>query len=338
MNTARRHWKGIVFASLVLLALVFPQLGFNPYIYRIGVLCEIYAILAVSLNLLSGVAGQISLGHIAYFGVGAYASALLSLNLALPHWLLLLASFLISAIMGLAIGMPSLRLSGGYLAITTLGFAEIIRLLMINWYDLTRGPLGLMHIPRPVYFGFQVKESRDYFYLALAVLALSCLILNNLIQSKFGRNLKAIRDDEISAESVGINLYWHKVAACVISAGIAGLAGSLYSHYFIYLEPSTFVSSGSTVILSMVVLGGMGNMWGAMVAATLLTILPEALRALEQYRMLVYGFLLVIMMLGKTASFQSLRHFLSRPGNSATSQPASKGDAPAEHPGKGGAR
>ncbi|OPZ69760.1 MAG: leucine/isoleucine/valine transporter permease subunit [Firmicutes bacterium ADurb.Bin467] len=280
--------KSILQIALVALLLAFPLVGFRPYIYRVGVLCLIYAILAASLNLLSGVAGQISLGHIAYYAVGAYASALLALNYGVPHWLLMIASFAAAAVTGLLIGLPSLRLSGGYLAITTLGFAEIIRLVMINWYGLTNGPLGLLNIPRPVYFGYVVKENRDYFYLALAVLLITVAVLRNLINSRFGRNLKALRDDEISA-------------------GFAGVAGSLYAHYFIFLEPGTFESGESTVILSMVVLGGMGSMWGAIAAAAILTFLPEALRVFSDYRMFAYGVLLVFMMLSKTVNWAGLR-------------------------------
>lgn len=315
MKTTKTQWKPILLGLVMAALLIFPQMGFRPYIYRVGVLCLIYAILAASLNLLSGIAGQISLGHIAYYGVGAYTSALLALNFGLPHWLLLIISFCVAAFTGLLIGLPSLRLSGGYLAITTLGFAEIIRLVMINWRSLTQGPLGLLKIPRPVYFGLVIKENKDYFYLALTVLIITVVILYNLINSKFGRNLKALSDDEISSETCGINCYAHKVMACVIAAGFAGVAGSLYAHYFIFIEPGTFASSESTVILSMVVLGGMGNMWGAIVAAIVLTFLPESLRAFSDYRMFVYGLLLVSMMLGKTVKWRGLRHRIAAFGN-----------------------
>lgn len=308
MKSIKKHWKSALILLAFAFLLIFPQLGFRPYIYRVGVLCLIYAILASSLNLLSGVAGQISLGHIAYYGVGAYASALVALNFGWPHWLLMLVAFAVAAFTGLIIGVPSLRLSGGYLAITTLGFAEIIRLVMINWRSLTKGPLGLLNIPRPVYFGYTIKENKEYFYLVFLVLMITVFILYNLINSKFGRNLKALRDDEISAETCGIDCYKHKVLACVIAAGFAGVAGSLYAHYFIFIEPGTFASSESTVILSMVVLGGMGNMWGAIIAAIILTMLPESLRAFSDYRMFVYGMLLVVMMLGKTVDWQSLRY------------------------------
>ncbi len=308
MKSKAKPIKSLLLLLVVVLLLIFPQMGFRPYIYRVGVLCLIYAILAASLNLLSGIAGQISLGHIAYYGVGAYASALVALNFGWPHWSLLIVAFFFAALTGLIVGVPSLRLSGGYLAITTLGFAEIIRLLMINWRSLTNGPLGLLSIPRPVYFGLTVKENKDYFYLVLAVLIITVIILYNLINSKFGRNLKALRDDEISSETCGIDCYRHKVLACVIAAGLAGVAGSLYAHYFIFLEPGTFASSESTVILSMVVLGGMGNMWGAIIAAIILTMLPESLRAFLDYRMFVYGMLLVVMMLGKTVDWNNFRY------------------------------
>lgn len=298
--------KKLVIIVLLALLLIFPQMGFKPYVYRVGVLCLIYAILASSLNLLSGIAGQISLGHIAYYGIGAYSSALVALRWGWPHWASLMVAFVMAGFAGLIIGLPSLRLSGGYLAITTLGFAEIIRLIMVNWYSLTNGPLGLLNIPRPVYFGYTIKENRDYFYLVLFILIITVIVWNNLINSKFGRNLKALRDDEISAETCGINCYRHKVTACVLAAAFAGMAGSLYAHYFIFLEPGTFESSESTVILSMVVLGGMGNMWGAIISAVILTFLPEALRGFSDYRMFVYGVLLVFMMLSKTVNWRAL--------------------------------
>lgn len=307
MKNNKSKIKTIIPIILVVLLLIFPQMGFQPYIYRVGVLCMIYAILASSLNLLSGVAGQISLGHIAYYGVGAYASALVALHFGWPHWSLLLVAFFFAALTGLIVGVPSLRLSGGYLAITTLGFAEIIRLIMINWYGLTNGPLGLLNIPRPVYFGLTIKDNKHYFYLVFFVLLITVVLLHNLINSRFGRNLKALRDDEISAETCGINCYRHKVMACIIAAGFAGVAGSLYAHYFIFLEPGTFESGESTVVLSMVVLGGMGNMWGAIAAAVILTFLPEALRVFSDYRMFAYGVLLVVMMLGKTVDWRGVR-------------------------------
>ena len=198
---------------------------------------------------------------------------------------------------GLLIAIPTLKLSGGYLAILTMSFAEIIRLILLNWTDVTRGPMGILNIPTPNLFGYTIKSSAAFLYLVIIIAIVVYIALRNLIRSKFGRNLKALRDDEISSESMGINVYRHKVIAFVISTGIAGIAGALYASYMEFIDPTSFISDESTVILSMVVLGGMGNMNGSIIAAVLLTVLPEALRSFSDYRMLVYGVVLVVMML-----------------------------------------
>ena len=297
--------------GVLLLALfVFPALNLSQYIYRICVISVLYAILAMSLNLIAGVAGQISLGHIAFYGIGAYTSALLCVNFGISVWLSILAAFVVSMFFGLLIAIPTLKLSGGYLAILTMSFAEIIRLILLNWTSVTRGPMGILNIPKPQLFGYTIKSSAAFLYLVLIIAIIVYLALNNLIKSKFGRNLKALRDDEISSESMGIDVYRHKVVAFVISTGIAGIAGALYASYMEFIDPSSFISDESTVILSMVVLGGMGNMNGSIVAAVLLTVLPEALRSFSNYRMLVYGVVLVVMMLLKITDWSAAKRAL----------------------------
>ncbi|MCI8493826.1 branched-chain amino acid ABC transporter permease [Anaerotruncus colihominis] len=297
---------GLLLAALFL----FPLLGFSQYVYRVCVISVLYAILAMSLNLIAGVAGQISLGHIAFYGIGAYTSALLCVNLGVSVWLGILAAFLISMLFGLLIAIPTLKLSGGYLAILTMSFAEIIRLILLNWTDVTRGPMGILNIPKPKLFGYTIKSSAAFLYLVIIIAIVVYIALRNLIRSKFGRNLKALRDDEISSESMGINVYRHKVIAFVISTGIAGIAGALYASYMEFIDPTSFISDESTVILSMVVLGGMGNMNGSIIAAILLTVLPEALRSFSDYRMLVYGVVLVVMMLLKITDWGAVKRAL----------------------------
>jgi len=297
---------GILLAVL----LVFPLMGFSQYVYRIAVVSVLYAILAMSLNLIAGVAGQISLGHIAFYGIGAYTSALLCVNFGISVWVGILAAFVVSMLFGLLIAIPTLKLSGGYLAILTMSFAEIIRLILLNWTSVTRGPMGILNIPKPSLFGYTIKSSGAFLYLVLAVAIIVYIGLHNLIHSRFGRNLQALRDDEISSESMGINVYRYKVIAFVISTGIAGVAGALFASYMEFIDPSSFISDESTVILSMVVLGGMGNMNGSIIAAALLTILPEALRSFSDYRMLVYGVVLVAMMLLKITDWAAVKRAL----------------------------
>ena len=291
--------ESFVFLIIVAVLSVVPLFGFTEYVMRILVLCGLYVMLSASLNLLSGVTGQVSVGHIAFYGIGSYTSALASMHLGMPFWGCLLLAVLITTIFGAVIAFPSLRLSGGYLALITMGFGEVIRLIMLNWMSLTRGPMGLVNVPSPVIFGITFDNSQKYFYLVLIICVVALIVLNNLIKSKFGRNLRAIKDDELAAEAMGINTYIKKVTAFIIAAAIAGAAGSLYAHLMLFVDPTSFRNDESTVVLSMVVLGGMGNMWGSVIAAVLLTILPELLRGFSNYRMLIYGILLVAIMLLK---------------------------------------
>lgn len=306
---SQKHHK-VMIGILLAAMLVFPLMGFSQYVYRIAVVSVLYAILAMSLNLIAGVAGQISLGHIAFYGIGAYTSALLCVNFGVSVWVGILAAFVVSMLFGLLIAIPTLKLSGGYLAILTMSFAEIIRLILLNWTSVTRGPMGILNIPKPSLFGYTIKSSGAFLYLVLAVAIIVYIGLHNLIHSRFGRNLQALRDDEISSESMGINVYRYKVIAFVISTGVAGVAGALFASYMEFIDPSSFTSDESTVILSMVVLGGMGNMNGSIIAAALLTILPEALRSFSDYRMLVYGVVLVAMMLLKITDWAAIKRSL----------------------------
>ncbi len=306
---SQKHHK-VMIGILLAAMLVFPLMGFSQYVYRIAVVSVLYAILAMSLNLIAGVAGQISLGHIAFYGIGAYTSALLCVNFGVSVWVGILAAFVVSMLFGLLIAIPTLKLSGGYLAILTMSFAEIIRLILLNWTSVTRGPMGILNIPKPSLFGYTIKSSGAFLYLVLTVAIIVYIGLYNLIHSRFGWNLQALRDDEISSESMGINVYRYKVIAFVISTGVAGVAGALFASYMEFIDPSSFISDESTVILSMVVLGGMGNMNGSIIAAALLTILPEALRSFSDYRMLVYGVVLVAMMLLKITDWAAIKRSL----------------------------
>ena len=288
---------------LILALYAFAIFVKNAYILRVSVYVCIYANLACSLNLISGVTGQVSMGHAAFCGIGAYTSALLAVNLGLPWWLCVILAAVTAAAAGVLMGIPALRLQGGYLVICTVGFNELVRLLLLNWTSLTRGPMGITNIPRPSFFGIQIHTGSQYLILAITLLLATYLFLHRIVQSKYGRNLRAIKEDEIAAETMGIRVHREKVIAFTIASGLAGIAGSLLAHYMVYIAPSLFIGDNSTTYLSMVVLGGMGNLVGSILAALVLTVLPELLREFENYRMLIYGLLLIVLMLGKTKNW-----------------------------------
>ncbi|SDN93499.1 branched-chain amino acid ABC transporter permease [Acetanaerobacterium elongatum] len=280
----------------------------DSYYSGILVTVGINIILAASLNLSTGFLGQLVLGHAGFMSVGAYAAALFTMNM--PEGIPLMVRFLISllvgglvaAIFGIAIGIPALRLRGDYLAIITLGFAEIIRVVILN-LGFTGGGQGLKNIPTPT------DDTASYFAIVFWIMVLVLFVLYSFIRSRQGRAIKSIRDDEIAAESCGINTTYYKILGFTVSAFFAGIAGGLYAHYITILDPSNFGFMRSIEILVMVVLGGMGSFTGSILAATVLTALPEALRAFSDYRMLIYSLLLIVMMIFKPSGLLGTYEF-----------------------------
>lgn len=259
----------------------------DPYTMQILVNIGIGIILALGLNIITGLTGQLSLGHAAFMSVGAFAGALLTIKTGVPFYLNILLSGLITAVVAAAIGWPILRLTGDYLAICTLGFAEIVKVVFLN-LDITNRALGLT-VPTP---RSDLSMPVIVLIVVVLVIAASAFIEN----SRFGRALKAIRDDEIAAESMGINIARYKVQSFAVSAFMAGVGGCLYAHFLGYINPSDFGFIKSIDMLSMVVLGGLGSIPGTVFGATILSAAPEFLRFMSQYRMLVYGALLVFLM------------------------------------------
>lgn len=266
----------------------------DPYFQLIILRCGIAAIMAVSLNLINGFTGQFSLGHAGFMAVGAYVSAAVTLfwsphdgSLGMQLWFLaaLLVGGLSAALMGLIVGLPTLRLRGDYLAIATLGFAEIIRVVILN-LDVVGGARGLTDIP---------ELSNGYWI--FGTLAVTVWVLKNLVYSIKGFALTAISEDEIATASIGISTTKYKVMAFVVGAFFAGIGGGLYAHLESYLNTNSFTFIRSFEFVAMVVLGGMGSITGSIVAAIILTVLPEALRGLEQYRMVIYSLMLIVLML-----------------------------------------
>jgi branched-chain amino acid transport system permease protein len=259
----------------------------DPYLLQILVNIGIAIILALGLNVITGLTGQLTLGHAAFMSVGAFASALLTIKTGLPFGINLLLSGCFTALVGAMIGYPILRLTGDYLAICTLGFAEIVKVVFLN-LEITNKALGLTVPP--------AKTTIPMPFMVWGCAILAILAITAVQNSRFGRALKAIREDEIAAEAMGINLTRYKIQSFALGTFLAGIGGGLYAHFLNYINPSDFGFLKSVDILSMVVLGGLGSVPGAVIGASVLAAAPEFLRFMSQYRMLVYGALLVFLM------------------------------------------
>ncbi len=290
--------KGYIINAVAVVALYVIMIGLinggaiNRYQEGIIIMIGISIILAVSLNLTTGFLGQLALGHAGFMGIGAYASAIATMNMNIGSdtaqlLLSMLIGGLVAALFGILIGVPALRLEGDYLAIITLGFGEMIRVIVTN-LDITGGAKGLKGIPLLTNF------SHVYWITVITI-----VVIGTLIRSRHGRSIISIRENEIAASAVGVPTAYYKVLGFVISAFFAGIAGGLYAHYLSVLSPSKFGFMYSIEILVIVVLGGMGSITGSVVAAILLTLLPEALREFSTYRLLIYAVLLIVMMLFK---------------------------------------
>ena len=273
--------------------MVFPLLVRSPYVIHVAILSGLYVILTLSLNLLTGFCGQFSLGHAGFYGIGAYTAALLAVHLDSPFLLNLVAAATTAGITGFVIGLPTLRLGGIYLAMATLGFGEIIHLLLLNWLALTRGPMGIPAIPGPAIFGLDLGTPARQYYLALALALLTTGAVSRLVNSRFGEAIQAIREDEIAAEAMGVPTTRLKVITFTISAAIAGVAGAFFAHYTSFISPASFTLVESILVLSLLVFGGMGSIEGSIAGAVVLTVAPEAFRFLAEYRMVIYGAILL---------------------------------------------
>ncbi|MCG8484352.1 MAG: branched-chain amino acid ABC transporter permease [Clostridia bacterium] len=292
------HEKRIItYPILIIFLLVLPKTGINSYLVRVMTVVGIYIILSLSLNLISGYTGQISIGHAGFYAIGAYTSALLSLNFDFPFLLAMVSGGIVAGIFGLLLGLPTLRLSGTYLAVTTIGFCEVIRMILLNWEWLARGPLGLNKIPRPVFFGIKLTTfNGGYYYLIIVLVVITTFVMYRIVNSKLGRALVSIREDELAATLMGIKTTKYKVLAFTISSFFAGIAGSFYAHFMTYIDPNGFIFDESVLMLSIVILGGMGTLKGMFLGSALLVTLPELLRDLQEYRFVMYGVILVLMM------------------------------------------
>ena len=284
--------------ALAGLVLVFPFV-FSAYQVNIMTTALIYVVLGLGLNIVVGLAGLLDLGYVAFYAVGAYSYALLNLHYGIGFWLALPIGGLLGAMFGIALGFPVLRLRGDYLAIVTLGFGEIIRLVLENWNEFSEGPSGIANIPRPGLFGVELSLQHSMIYIYFLMIALTLVTIffvNRLQNSRIGRAWLALREDEIACQAMGIDKRKTKLMAFSLGATWAGMGGVLFAAKTTFINPASFTFMESAIILCIVVLGGMGSIIGVILAALILSLMPEFLREFSEYRMLMFGAVLVVMM------------------------------------------
>lgn len=292
-------YKPIFILLIAIVAIVFPFTSFaDRSTQRIVVMILLYSMLGMGLNVLTGYTGLVSLGHAGFYGIGAYTVAILTTKLGWSFWPSLLASGCMSALVGFLLGLPTLRLSGSYLSIVTLGFCEIVQMVLKQWEGLTNGNYGIRNIPKPEIFGFTCKlPNGGFYFIILGLVVLTALACMAIVKSKAGRAFLAIKDDELAATMMGIKTSRYKILAFVISAFITGAAGGFYSVVNNgYIEPTNFVFNISVMIVSVVVVGGLGTIRGMFFGAAILQLFPQVFRFLNEWRFVIYGLLLVVMM------------------------------------------
>jgi branched-chain amino acid transport system permease protein len=292
-----RHENRRVWLPLLLAAALVPVAVRSEYILHTAVLAGIYVILASSLNITNGYTGLFSFGHAAFYGIGAYTAAILATRLGWGFALTLPAAGVVAAAFGAALALPTLRLSGIFLALVTIGFQEIAYLVTLNWIGLTRGPMGIPGIPPAALFGIELRGNAAYYWLVLALDVLTLFVLSRIVTSRVGRAFVAIREDELAAEASGIPAFRMKVLSFVIATFFAGIAGAFFAHHARFVSADSFRLDETFVILTMLIVGGLGSLAGPVIGAVALVILPEASRFLAEYRGVVYGLILIAVIL-----------------------------------------
>ncbi|SNR86868.1 high-affinity branched-chain amino acid ABC transporter permease LivM [Desulfurobacterium atlanticum] len=292
------YYSKLIYLSALVFILVFPLI-FSSYQTNIMTTALIYVVLGLGLNIVVGLAGLLDLGYVAFYAVGAYGYALLNKYFGLGFWAVFPIAGILAAIAGIILVFPILRLRGDYLAIVTLGFGEIIRIVLENWDSLTNGPSGISGIPRPSLFGIKMNVDQSLvfiYYITVALVIFTIFVVNRLQNSRLGRAWLALKEDEIACQAMGIDRVKAKLSAFALGATWAGFAGVIFAAKTTFVNPASFTFFESVVILAIVVLGGMGSIVGVIIAALMMILLPEYLRAFSDYRMLVFGLAMVLVM------------------------------------------
>lgn len=294
---ARPSGQTLVILCLIGLLLLFPVVVTNPYVLLIATLIGIYVIVNSGLDIVFGYSGQITLGQAGFYCIGAYTSALLSIHTDVPVILCMVAGGLFSSFLGMLIAIPSVKLVHHFLAMVTIGFGEIVRLLALNGGELTGAADGIPFIPKLELFGFVFDTTAKYFYFVLACTCLLLMLKQNLVRSRIGHAFTAIRDNPDAAAAFGMNVRRLKVTAFTIEGFFGGFGGALYAHLVGFISPETFTLQQSVLFLTMVLLGGAGNLWGPIVGSVLISIMFELLQPLGQAQMAIYGAIIMGVML-----------------------------------------
>jgi branched-chain amino acid transport system permease protein len=304
---SQKDYIGLII--IIVIVTLIPLLIESDYYIGILVFTALNCLACMGLCLLMGYAGQISLGHSAFFGLGAYSTGILTVTLEWSSWTAMGAGGCLTALVAVIVGVPSLRLKGHYLAMATLGFGAIVHIIFVAAVGLTGGPNGIAGIPHLFLFGVELSTDKSFFYFSWAVVILGLFFALNLIHSRVGRGLRAIHGSQDAASSLGVNTSQYKIQIFILSAVYASVAGSLYANFVNYIDPGPFDVTHSILLVTMVAVGGMHSIWGALIGAVLLSVLPEVLSALSDYfggigisynpdfDMLIYGGILLAIML-----------------------------------------
>lgn len=312
----KAHLNRILIVALVLLlgGLIAWR---SSYFNQVAIITMIFVILSASMNLITGGAGLLSLGHAAFFGVGAYAAALLSTQAGWSFWFTIPAAGLITALVGALVALPTMRLTSIYFAVATLGIGEMIYVTILNWVGFTRGPMGIRSIPAIEFLG--LRGTVASMTMVALMLLLSLWVMHRIAHSYYGNSLRAMREDDACADAMGIDVARLKLESFGVACFFAGVAGALFAHTTGYISPESFKFGESILILSMVVVGGLGSLYGSIIGAVLLSLLPEMLRDLGSYRMIVVGLVLFLSILflpkglvGEVSALDLIRRQLRR--------------------------
>lgn len=288
------HFTRIVCYFFLVFFAIVPLILKSTYYMHLLNMVGIYILLVSGLNIIIGYGGQFALAQAAFYVSGAYISALLTIHTGMSFWIALPLSGIFTAIVGLLIGIPSLRVRGHYLAILTLGLAVVIHEIIVNWVELTNGPQGISKLVQPNLLGFTFDTDHKYFYIIFIITILGILFIQKMFNSRVGRALIALRESHIAAEAMGINTFYYKSLAFMISAFYAGIAGSLYAHLVTFVSPELGGVSELLTIFAMMIIGGIGTVGGPILGAGIITLGNEYLRVLGDFRMVFYGLMILL--------------------------------------------
>jgi branched-chain amino acid transport system permease protein len=287
----------IILGCLALAAALAPLLVTNPYYLNVLNVLALNALVVTGLNLLIGYAGQISLGHAAFYGLGAYISAILTGSYGWDPWTTLLFAALVVAAVALILGIPTLRLKGNYLVMATLGFNLIVNILTVQLDDITGGPSGYIGVPPLPFFAIELDTDQSFYWMVWSIALLGILFAGHLTRSRVGRGLRALHDSPVAAAALGVPVETYKIKTFIISAIYASVAGSLYSHYMGMMAPNTFNIFMSIELTTMCIIGGMGTVFGGLIGALFITPLPQLLHFFDEYKDIIYGGVLILVLM-----------------------------------------